>query len=598
MKKISIINDEISDNIKEVVKFLKKNKLRYVELRSIDKKNISDLDFSKVEKLATYLKRNNIKVSCLASPILKWYPNKSKEINNKQVDSFYFNDNFELERIFQLAKIFNTKYIRIFSFLKYNGFKLSDLKDEINILLQLAKKYNKILLIENEPVCNIDDIKKLEKFVKYFDDDRIKILFDPGNLYKQGDAIDYKDLSKIKKKIAYIHIKDFSKDLNKYVCLGDGVINYKKLLSFFVDSNFFYSFETHAGAENKIKNSRVSINNFFKILKSKRTKYGIVGCGRVFGKHALSINEDPNSELTAVYDIKQNRMKAKANENGCEYCDSLDELIDKADIINICTPHHTHTEIISTILKKNKKCLCEKPSSITSTDIRKVKRNKNYKNNIFVIFQNRFNKPILEMKNIIAKNNLGKLLYISGNVRWYRDKNYYKNTWQGKKKFEGGMLYNQGIHLIDIILDNLDGKSKINIINSYKDRLYHKNIDTEDIFLAQFKSGGSLCNVEVGVAVSPKNMGSDLLFIFENGRIEIGGIALNGYIKVVEAGKEDVMIDYSNIDKDVYGYGHKILIKELSEYLLTGKRHEELVDFDTAAKRIEFINNLYKYAKK
>ena len=90
MQKISIINDEVSDNIMEVVEFLKSNKLRYVELRSIDKINISDLSLSRDREIADYLQKNRIKVSCIASPILKWHPGKvSKRKNNKlQVDNF------------------------------------------------------------------------------------------------------------------------------------------------------------------------------------------------------------------------------------------------------------------------------------------------------------------------------------------------------------------------------------------------------------------------------------------------------------------------------------------------------------------------------
>ena len=461
----------------------------------------------------------------------------------------------------------------------------------------MAKKYNKVLLIENEPVCNIDDVNKLKKFIKHFEDDRVKILFDPGNIYKQGERIDFDVLSDIKKDIKYIHIKDYSKKTGRYIKLGEGDINYKKLLSFFYDADLFYSFETHTGQENRQNDSTISVENFRKILKTKRVKYGIVGCGRVFNKHVLAIKKDNNSELAAVYDIKQNRMKMKAHENGCEHSKSLEDLIDKVDVIDICTPHNIHTEIINQVLKRNKKCLCEKPGSITNKDIIKIKKNKNYKNNVFVIFQNRFNKPILEMKKIVNEEKLGKLLYVYGNVRWYRDRGYYKNTWQGKKQFEGGMLYNQGIHLIDIILNNLNSKSNLNIISSYKNKIYHKRIDTEDIFIAQFKSGRTLCNIEVSVAMSPKNMCSDLLFVFKRGRIEIGGIALNGYIKFSKEECEDVIIDYNNNDKDVYGYGHKILIQELSNFLLTGKKNRGLVNFDVASKRIDLINNLYKHAK-
>lgn len=176
-------------------------------------------------------------------------------------------------------------------------------------------------------------------------------------------------------------------------------------------------------------------------------------------------------------------------------------------------------------------------------------------------------------------------------------KKYYQNTWQGIKKFESGILYNQGIHLIDLILKNLKNGSAPRVISCYRDNIYHKSINTEDIFIAQFKAGNTLCNIDISVAASPKNMNSGLLLIFEKGRIEIDGLALNGYLKLTRKNYEDIKVSYDNPDNDVYGYGHKVLIKELSKYILSGKRNENLVDFDTAAKRIEFVSELYHKAK-
>jgi len=608
MSKISIINDEISDDIKEVVRFLKEHDLNYVELRSINKENIINIPLPKIKEYAKYLQKNRINVSCISSPLLKWHPKNVKSVvdKNSKVDQFNFKEKYNNtnETIFQIADIFKVEYIRIFSYLKYEDFKLSHLNFELEELIDLAEKYDKLLLIENEPVCNIDTIDELAAFVAICKSDRVQILFDPGNLYKQGSDINYDKLSEIKNKIRYIHAKDYSLMQKKYVIFGHGDINYKKLVSFFSnsinsDDDLFYSIETHAGGDDKYSNSSISVNNLKEMLGAQRVKYGIVGCGRIFKKHALSIKDDKNSELVGVFDIDMQKAREKASEWGCSCYGSLDELINSVDVVNICTPHNTHTQIIEEVLKNGKKCLCEKPGCINVADMSKIKKYKRYKSDAFVVYQNRFNKPVLEFKNFIEKNKLGELLYVFGSVRWFRDREYYANSWQGKKHIEGGMLFNQGTHLIDIMMQHFESNKKTEILSSFREKIYHKNIDTEDIFLAQFRSGKSIFNLEVMVSAAPCNLESSLLFIFEKGRAIIGGNSLNGFLNIHLFGNDNKEFIYdTEISDSVYGYGHKTLIKKLSEYVLGGKRDDNLVDFEEACMRVKFMNELYDASDK
>lgn len=274
MSKISIINDEISDDIGEVVSFLIKHGIGYVELRSINKQNVTNISLPKIKKYADYLKKNKIEVSCIASPLLKWYP-KDIKIDKHQhlkVENFYFknNTNGSYETIFKIAKIFNSKYIRIFSFLKYKNFKIDHLEKEIKKIIDLAIKYNKIPLIENDPVCNIRTIDDLLEFIKKYNNEKIKILFDIGNLYEQGDRLNYDKLVKIKNYIEYVHIKDYSFSKKKYVVLGEGDINYKKnipLINYLLNKEVFYSIETYTDSNNKYHDSSVSIMKLKEILK-------------------------------------------------------------------------------------------------------------------------------------------------------------------------------------------------------------------------------------------------------------------------------------------------------------------------------------------
>jgi predicted dehydrogenase/sugar phosphate isomerase/epimerase len=608
MNKISIINDEVSDDIKEVVRFLKEHDLNYVELRSVNKKNIVNIPLSELKECASYLKINNINVSCLSSPLLKWHP---KNVNNAiskdlSVDKFGFDEQGKdiYETIFQIADIFNSEYIRIFSYLKYEHFKLNHLKLELDKLIYLAEKYDKVLLIENEPVCNIDTIDELSAFIATCKSERIQILFDPGNLYKQGNSINYDKLLGIRDNIKYIHMKDYSLLQKKYTVLGHGDINYKKIVSFFSDSankesDLFFSIETHVGDEDKYSSSSISVNNLKEILETKRVKYGIIGCGRIFKKHALSIKDDKNSELVGIFDIDMKKAKEKASEMGCNCYNSMIDLINDVDVVNICTPHNTHIKIIEEVLKGGKKCLCEKPGCIDIFDIDKISKYVRYKENAFVVCQNRFNKPVLELKKFVEENKAGKLLYVFGSVRWFRDREYYINSWQGRKNKEGGMLFNQGTHLVDIMMQYFEPNKKTEILSAFREKIYHKSIDTEDIFLAQFRSGKTIFNLEVMVSAAPCNLDSSLLFIFEKGRAIIGGNSFNGFLNIHLFDNDNKEFIYdTEISDSVYGYGHKSLIKKLSEYALGGKRDDDLVDFEEACTRVKFISELYSASEK
>ena len=364
MHRISIINDEISDKTQEVINFLQRNKLHYVELRSFNKINIANISLYKLNRYAKQFKKNKIEVSCIASPLLKWnYGNKQVgDIRSiQQVSHFYVRNNDPYEKIFKIADIFNTKYIRIFSYFKYSNFKVADLEAEISQLLILAEKYDKILLMENEPVCNICDPNQLKEFLDKYKSQRIKILFDLGNIYKQGGALKYEELNKIKEHIVYAHIKDYSFKDKAYKTLGEGDINYKKFISWIekeIKHDLFYSLETHVSSSNRLEESEESLEELRRLIKEKRVKYGVIGCGRILKKHALAIKNCSNAELFGVFDINRSKSRAAAKIYDCLDYDTLDALLLDVDVVNICTPHNTHAEIIDKVLKRNKYCLC------------------------------------------------------------------------------------------------------------------------------------------------------------------------------------------------------------------------------------------------
>ncbi len=552
-----------------------------------------------LKKIAKKLSTNKLLVSCIASPILKW-PNPGKKTIVKSFRAHGFHEkDIDYVKVFELAVLFKAKNIRIFSYLKYKDFKVGDLQEEFDKLIGLAKKYNMRLLLENEPACNIDTVTMLYKTIRYFNSPRLKALLDVGNLYEIGLSLKTADIEKLGDAVQYVHVKDYSVDDERYKTLGEGSINYKKHIADLMKcggKNIIYSLETHTGKSRAIdsQNSALNLGN---IVASKKVNYGVVGCGRVFHKHANAIKHVDRALLRGIYDINRSKAARAANEFDCESFRTLDDLIANVDIINICTPHHTHCDLIVAALKGGKKCLCEKPVVLNDAEAKKVRFFKGYKKSVFVVYQNRFNQAIQVVEKIIHDNTLGKVLYIFGDVRWFRSRDYYKQSWQGTVHKEGGLLLNQGIHLLDILMcfGSVKYQKKIQIKNAIKRKIYHQNIQTEDIFIAQFEVNKILFNIEVTVSCVPENIESSVFMIFEHGSIVIGGEALNE-LKLVKSPNLNIEPIIENV-RDIYGNGHRKLIESLTSYLLDGTKNSRLASFNDAYQCVAFANRLYKHEK-
>jgi len=217
-------------------------------------------------------------------------------------------------------------------------------------------------------------------------------------------------------------------------------------------------------------------------------KIWIVWAWNVAKKHIEALKE-LNIKVW-IYDIIQEKSKKYANKYWINFFESLNELIEKNDIISICTPHHSHIWIIRKVIEKNKICICEKPLYLHSSELLKLE-NLDLKN-LFVMFQNRFNNAIIESRKIINSGKIWEIYYIKWFTNWHRDDYYYSSSdWKGKKEKEWWIMYNQGIHNLDSVLFllSISNINDINILNANKFKFRDFNIETEDYFsfLLNFK---------------------------------------------------------------------------------------------------------------
>jgi len=222
-----------------------------------------------------------------------------------------------------------------------------------------------------------------------------------------------------------------------------------------------------------------------------KLKFAIIGCGRIAQRHAEHISK--NGILVAVCDIVPEKAKALADKYNAKAYVKVEDLLSgdhNADVIAICSPNGLHAEHSIQSLNAGYHVLCEKPIAIHVSDCGEmIKAAEKANKRLFAIKQNRFNPPVAAVKQLIDENRLGKVYSVQLSCFWNRNEDYYKDSWKGTKDMDGGTLYTQFSHFIDLLYwmigDIKDAKA---LMNNYA----HKDIiDFEDTgaVIIQFYNG-------------------------------------------------------------------------------------------------------------
>ncbi len=261
----------------------------------------------------------------------------------------------------------------------------------------------------------------------------------------------------------------------------------------------------------------------------KLVKFAVVGLGNIGMKHVHSLLSIPEVVITSVCDIDERKKdlifeidkKIKFYNQFTKFLNSTD-----ADIITIATPHGLHAEMAIEILKAGKNVIVEKPMSLTSADcdeMNKVSMETGKK--LFVVKQNRFNKPILITTKALEENKLGKIFFVQCNVFWNRDEEYYSESeWRGLKQQEGGALHTQVSHFLDLLIWWFGDIKKA---KTFIDTVHHK-IEIEDVGTSILKfSSGVIGSLSWTTNVYNKNFEGSITIIGEKGTVKIGGKYLN-----------------------------------------------------------------------
>jgi UDP-N-acetyl-2-amino-2-deoxyglucuronate dehydrogenase len=261
-----------------------------------------------------------------------------------------------------------------------------------------------------------------------------------------------------------------------------------------------------------------------------KVKFVIVGCGHIGKRHAEMVQRHPDAALVAICDIK-NPEDVGIEAADVPFFNSIDELLDAGldfDVVNICTPNGLHAEQAIKALDRKKHVVIEKPMALTKADAERIiYKALHVSRQVFCVMQNRYSPPSQWIKDLIDRQVLGEIYMVQLNCYWNRDSRYYKKgNWHGTKDLDGGTLFTQFSHFIDIMYWLFGDITNINA------RFYdfnHKDLtDFEDSGVVSFDFvNGGMGYLNYSTAVWNQNLESSMTIIAENGSVKIGGQYMN-----------------------------------------------------------------------
>jgi sugar phosphate isomerase/epimerase len=249
---LGVISDETGPSLDGCIAFALEEGLDQIEIRMVDGIAPLSLTDEQAKGAEAKIRTAGLGIAGVATPLFKWEaPGKAAA---DQGDQFGFSregrsDDELIMACIRLADIFGTSNLRIFSYLTHKNFTLDDLKPGFDHLLEFAEKYDKFLMLENEPVCNIARFDQLADIVELYNSPRLQALPDIGNSAQIAEFPDAELVQRVLKHARHIHFKDYSKAAGKFVPLGTGEVKLAdymaQLAAGSVGRQLSFSLETH-----------------------------------------------------------------------------------------------------------------------------------------------------------------------------------------------------------------------------------------------------------------------------------------------------------------------------------------------------------------
>lgn len=328
-------------------------------------------------------------------------------------------------------------------------------------------------------------------------------------------------------------------------------------------------------------------------------KFALVGCGRIAVRHAQLLGEGKiaGAQLAAVCDKVESKAKALADKHGVPAYVDMHEMVEREqpDVVVVLTESGHHAQHVIELARHKKHIVVEKPMALALADADEMIRVCDAAGiKLFVVKQNRFNVPVVKLREALTAGRFGKLVMGTVRVRWCRPQAYYdQDPWRGTWAMDGGVLTNQASHHVDLLEWMMGDVESVFAMT----RTALVDIEAEDtaVVVLRFRNG-ALGIIEATTATRPKDLEGSISVLGEKGSVEIGGFAVNemrvwNFVESLPD-DDDVRTKYSVNPPNVYGFGHQAYYDHVVNALTNGGPH--LVDGLEGRRSLELINAIYE----
>jgi predicted dehydrogenase len=264
-----------------------------------------------------------------------------------------------------------------------------------------------------------------------------------------------------------------------------------------------------------------------------KVKFAVVGMGHIGNRHAEMIVRHGEAELVAICDTNP-KVKARGT-YAVPFFESIETLLAAGldiDVVCICSPNGWHKQHALQALEARKHIVCEKPMALNRADCEQIiYKSLQVSRQVFCVMQNRYSPPSVWLKELIDSGALGKTYMVQVNCYWNRDDRYYRpqgqpHSWKGLLDMDGGTLFTQFSHFIDILYWLFGDIDKVQA--QFANFNHQESIAFEDSGIVQFQfvNGGMGC-INYSTSVFDQNLESSLTVIGSKGSVKIGGQYMN-----------------------------------------------------------------------
>ena len=335
---------------------------------------------------------------------------------------------------------------------------------------------------------------------------------------------------------------------------------------------------------------------------NKILSIALIGCGRIAKRHSelLGNNQIQGARLVAVCDNVYEKAEKISKQFKVPAYFDMHEMMsnEQIDVAVVLTPSGLHAEHVVDLSKYCKDIVVEKPMALTLEDAdAMIEECDRYNCRLFIIKQNRFNVPVMKLREAHQAGRFGKLILGTVRVRWARHQSYYdQDTWRGTWEMDGGVLTNQASHHVDM-LEWMMGDVE-SVFARTKNAL--ADIEAEDTAVVTLKfKNGALGIIEATTATRPKDLEGSISILGEKGNVVIGGFAVNQMnswaFEDSLDGDNEILEKYSVNPPNVYGFGHQAYYQHVVNCISNGGQN--LIDGFQGRKTVRLISAIYESAE-